>query len=301
MKSCLSSLRDQVVNDFETIIVDNGSTDQSVEFVNEHYPEVQLLELNENMGFAKATNIGIRKALMDKDVHYIVLLNNDIECDRNYLLELSKSFDNDEIGSVCPKMLNYYNRDVLDDTGNIINKKGFPYSRGQGQKDLGQYDTTELIFSACAGAAMYKKEVFDDVGYFDEDFFAYYEDVDFGFKLQLYGYKCIYNPKAVCYHKRGGTTSTNKNLYIMLIERNIVTLRIKNYPFTILFTYSVYYQLARIYRFLKYIFLVSPSYFFSAFRGYLQGIFMIPKSLIKRYRVLQNKKVDSKYIKNIMQ
>jgi len=301
LTECLESIGRQSFKDYKVIIIDNNSTDGSIDFIEINYPEANLIKLNYNSGFSKAVNIGIKYALEDSLTTHIVLLNNDIECDINFLSELISGFINDKIGTVSPKMFNYYNRVILDDTGNFIIKKGLPFSRGQGEIDIGQYDESGYIFGACAGAAIYKREVFEKVGFFDEDYFAYYEDVDFSFRLQLQGYKCIYNPRAICYHKRGGTLSNRSRKYIYLIERNLFFLRLKNYPLSILITYSLYYNLARIKRFLDYWKKESFGYSFSALKGYLTAIINFPKVLQKRKSIQKNRIVPIKYIKSILQ
>jgi GT2 family glycosyltransferase len=297
--TCLSSLGNQTFRDFKIIIVDNGSNDYSVEFINENYPEVEVIKLTKNFGFAKSVNIGIKRALEDKLTTHIVLLNNDIECDNEFLNELLCGFISPDVASVCPKMLNYYKKDVIDNTGDFVKKRGFPYMRGKGEKDTGQYDNLEFVFGTCAGASIYKREVFEKIGLFDEDYFAFLEDVDLSFKLQYQGFKCVYNPKAVCYHVRGGTIDSNKSYHIYLLERNLFALRVINYPISILIIYSIYYQLARIYRFLEYFF-ASPKLFVSAVKGFLHGLIMLPKSISKRNINFKNIIVDIGYIKSIM-
>jgi hypothetical protein len=299
LTECLRSIYNQTLQDFSSIIVDNNSTDISVSYVKTNYPATKVIELDDNYGFAKAVNIGIKYALKNYDPDYIVLLNNDVECDKNFLDELLKGFISEEIGSVSPKMLNYFHRNIIDGAGDIASKRKLPFPRGRDEKDIGQYELSGYIFGACAGAVMYKSAVFKTTGYFDEDFFAFLEDVDFSFRLQYLGYKCYYNPKAVCYHKRGATISSNRSFHAFLLERNIITLRVKNYPFSVLILFSIYYQLERLYRFLKY-FYHSPFYFLSALKGYSCGLFLIPKSFFKRINILKTRKVCTKYIISIM-
>jgi GT2 family glycosyltransferase len=292
LETCLASLYKQFFKDFSIIVIDNASSDSSVHFIKEVYPNVQVIQLESNFGFAKAVNIGIKSALNDFSTEYILLLNNDIETDENFLQELLNGFISSEIGSVACKMLNYYSRNIIDDTGNFIKPKGSPFMRGHGELDEGQYDSPEYIFGACGGAVLYKKVVFERVGYF--------EDVDFSFRLQYSGYKCYYNPKAICYHKRGGTISSYKKMHIYLLERNKIILRIQNYPFVILLKYCIYYQLSRIYNYIKLLITGSPILFFYAVKGYISGIFEIPIALKKRKTLFISKKVSSKYIKWII-
>ena len=299
LKECFESLFRQSYKDFKIFLIDNNSLDNSVAFTKRNFPDVEILSLDSNTGFAKAVNVGIKHSLEDERIEYIVLLNNDIECDENFISELIKGFKTNDTGSVASKMLNYHNRDIIDDAGDFIKKKGSPYARGHSEKDVGQYDNEEFIWGACAGAAIYKREVFEEVGFFDEDFFAYYEDVDFNFRMQLVGYKCYYNPKAVCFHKRGETFKDMTGLETMLCEKNLVALRIKNYPLNILLKWIPYFLVVRIRRYYGFIRNYSYKVFWSAVKGYLKGLTEIPKSLAKRRKIQRQMKVTPEYIESI--
>lgn len=305
LETCFDSLRNQKFNSFSEkpevriILVDNGSTDGSLEFTNKNYPEVEVIGLEKNYGFAKAVNEGIKYALKDERVKRILLLNNDIECEEYFLEEMLKGFTEDFIGSVACKMMNYYNRDVFDDAGDFIKLIGSPYARGHGEKDTGQYDKPEFIFGACAGAAMYRRKIFDVIGFLDEDFFAYYEDVDFSFRIQLAGYKCFYNPKAICYHKRGATSGYTSGWQTMLCERNLIAMRIKNYPLSLYIKLTPLFFVARLKRYYGFLRAGWYKVFFSAVSGYIKGLVRVPSSIIKRGKVQKLKKVNNKYIHSI--
>ena len=299
LETCLNSLFSQTYKDFNVILVDNNSADGSVEFVETHYKEVEIIKLNMNTGFAKAVNAGIEQAFNKINPSHILLLNNDVECPQTYIAEMMKGFIEKNIGCVACKMLNYYNRDTIDDCGDFIKRMGSPYARGHGQKDEGQFNKPEYIFGACAGAAIYKKEVFETLGLFDGDFFAYYEDIDFSLRMQLAGYKCYYNPMAVCYHKRGATTGHLAGFQTMLCEKNLIALRIKNYPLSLLIKYSPVFFLARIKRYYSFIRYNSFKVFLKALEGYLRGLSEIPKSLRKRKTIQESKKVSDDYLESI--
>ena len=300
LSGCFNTIRKQTFRDYKIILVDNASTDESVIFIEKNYPQTHIIKLNYNSGFAKAVNIGIKESLSDNDIKYILLLNNDVECHPNFIEELLKGFKTMEIGSVACKMLNFYDRKIIDDTGDFVKLKNHPFTRGQGEEDSGQYDKPEFIFGACTGAALYRREVFEKIGLFDEDFFAYYEDVDISFRMQIYGFKCYYNPKSICFHKRGATTGKEPSFYIYLLEKNIVTLRIKNYPISILIKYNIYFIIARVWRLLKYIREGSYSYFISGLKGYLKGLIDTPKSIRKRMKIQKSRKVTNDYMKRIL-
>ncbi|MCX6156981.1 MAG: glycosyltransferase family 2 protein [Ignavibacteriae bacterium] len=290
---CFRSLSEQSYSDFKVLLIDNNSSDDSVEFVKKHYPEVEAIINPENYGFAKAVNIGINRFL-DSGCEYILLLNNDIECDKNFVSEMVKGFVSDDIGSVACKMINYYNRSVIDSAGDFIKRKGSPYARGHGEPDNGQYDNPGYIFGACAGAALYKSDIFIKVGLFDEDFFAYFEDVDLDLRMQLMGYKCYYTPKAVCYHKRGATSKSRIGYETMLCEKNLLAIRIKNYPVQVYLKYQFFFAAGRIRRYYRILRYISFKTFFMAIYGYLLGLFYLPKHVLKRSYIHSNKIISNK-------
>jgi GT2 family glycosyltransferase len=301
LKLVLNSLYRQSFRDFRIIVVDNASEDGSVEYIEEKFSEAVIIRNKENYGFAKAINTGLKYSLGNSAPEYVLLLNNDIELESDFLSNGIASFGiSDEIGSVAVKMMNYYKRDYIDDTGDFIKANGgSPLARGMEEKDEGQYDKPEYIFSACAGAAFYKTEVFSETGLFDEDFFAYLEDVDLGFRLQLAGYKCYYNPEIVCYHKRGDTSGKVNGLVVGYSEKNLIALRLKNYPLSLYILYTPLFFLARCSRYFRFLFFYPKGIFSSALKGYFKGISGIPSSLHKRKIIMANKKVSSSYIRNL--
>ena len=299
LELCYNSLRNQSYKEFKIILVDNNSADDSVKYTEKNYPEVIILKLNTNTGFSFAVNEGIKSSLENPECKYVLLLNNDTECDKYFLEELLTGFKDEQTGSVACKMLNFYNRNIIDDAGDFIKKKGSPYARGFEETDTGQYDNKEFIFGACAGAAIYRRTVFDRIGYFDNDFFAYYEDVDFSFRMQLSGYKCFYNPKAVCYHKRGATSSYKSGFQTMLCEKNLIALRIKNYPVSTLIKLSPYFFMIRFVRYYRFYRDHSSELFWSALKGYFKGLYEAPKSIKKRIKIQKLKKVSTEYLESL--
>ncbi len=301
LEICFSSLEKQTYKDYNVILVDNGSTDNSVQFTKRNFTSYQIIALDKNYGFAKAINAGLEFALAENDSQYILLLNNDVELKEDFLEKGIETFEKTENASfVAVKMLNYFNRDVIDDCGDFIKANGgSPVARGIGEKDSGQYDKHEYIFGACAGAAFYKKEVFKTIGLFDEDYFAYLEDLDLSFRLQLAGYKCYYNPEIVCYHKRGVTSDRIEGMNVYYSEKNLVALRLKNYPLWVYIKYTPLFLIARIVRYYKFLTLHPPVIFYSAIKGYLRGLREVPKTIVKRRTVQKNKRVSAAYIQNL--
>jgi GT2 family glycosyltransferase len=292
LKICYESLAKQSFLDFKILLIDNDSTDESVKFTRTYFPDIEIIENKSNYGFAKAVNIGITRFLGSGNTDYILLLNNDIECDENFLLEMRNGFISEDIGSVACKMMNFYNRYKFDSAGDFVKKRGSPYARGHEQVDKGQFDKSEFIFGSCAGAALYKSEVFKKVGLFDEDFFAYFEDIDLDFRMHLMGYKCYYNPKAICYHKRGATTKSKEGYQAMLCEKNLIALRIKNYPMSVYLKYQPFFIAGRIRRYYRMLRDISFKTFLMALKGYFQGLFELQKFLMKR-KPIHNSKIMS--------
>lgn len=301
LEICFCSLDKQTYKDYNVILVDNGSSDNSVEFTKKTYPRHQIVSLDKNYGFAKAINAGLEFAITINKSQYIVLLNNDVELTEDFLAKGIETFEKvNDASFIAVKMLNYFNRDIIDDCGDFIKANGgSPFARGHGDKDTGQYDKPEFIFGACAGAAFYKKEVFNKIGLFDEDYFAYLEDLDLSFRLQIAGYKCYYNPDIVCYHKRGETSKKISGFNIRLSEKNLIALRLKNYPLWIYLKYTPLFFLARVVRYYKFIKYHPPVIFRSAVKGYLRGLLEIPKSIRKRWKIQKTKCVSTKYIESL--
>ncbi|MGD8969515.1 MAG: glycosyltransferase family 2 protein, partial [Anaerolineae bacterium] len=186
LPTCLESLRRQSFQDFEVIVADNGSTDGSLALLSRDYPEVQVLDLGENRGFAGACNAGMQAARGA----FIALLNNDTEVDPRWLAEVVAAFErHPEAGMVASKMLLFDRRDVFHTAGDFYRVDGLPGNRGVWQRDEGQYDEEEYVFGACGGSAAYRRAMLEQVGLLDEDFFFSCEDVDLAWRAQLAGWR----------------------------------------------------------------------------------------------------------------
>lgn len=226
MEPCLAALERQTCRDFTVLAVDNGSTDGSAEWLREH--DVPSVFLAENTGFSGAVNTGIRASRTP----YVILLNNDTEAEPDYVGQLLHAIEQSpRIFSVSPKMIQMYHRELMDDAGDMYSIMGWAYQRGVGQ-EIGRYDRPCHIFSACAGAAIYRREVFEEIGYFDEMHFAYLEDIDVGYRAKIAGYYNRYCPQAVVYHVGSRTSGSKYNAFkVRLAARNNVYLNYKNMPF----------------------------------------------------------------------
>ena len=192
LPDCLKSLQEQKFKKFNTIIVDNGSSDGSVEWLSGHHPEVRVVPLSSNRGFCAANNVGYRLV----KTKYVALLNNDAVAHPLWLGRLVEALEkNSEAGFAASKILNFKEPEIIDRAGDSYTRAGVGLLRGRGMS-FQDYEKQEWIFGACAAAALYDKRMIDEIGFFDEDFFLLYEDVDLSFRAQLKGYKCLYVPEA---------------------------------------------------------------------------------------------------------
>lgn len=289
LKICLPSLAKQVYQGFEVIVVDNGSTDGSVEFIKSNFPKFKIIQLTTNLGFAGAVNLGIKKSLGEN----IFLLNNDTEIDKDCLRLLYDKIKQKEISFVVPKMLNFYKRNILELAGKefVIDSVGHLFSLCAGKKDSKKYNQEGYTFLAPGGAVLFKNDVFGRIGLFDESFFLYLEDADLSLRAQLAGFKGWYNPKAVVYHKGMATSSRNMALVECLNFRNMIMIMIKNFPISLLL-----YD----FNWLKIILVHLNTIKYLASRGYLWGalkaewyILINLKGLWKKRKEIQKLKIVS--------
>ncbi len=225
---CLNSLKEQSVQDFDIIVVDNNSTDGSKEEILCNFSEVQCVQRIDNGGFSVAVNDGIRLA-KENGAEFVILLNNDTIVDRLFVEKLVKAIETEKnCFSVQAKMLSLKEPEIIDDAGDFYTVLGWAYARGKG-KSADKYNKPGKIFASCAGAAIYRSEIFDEIGFFDEAHFAYLEDIDIGYRAGLYGYYNKYEPGAIVYHAGSASSGSRYNEFkIRLAARNSVYLIYKN-------------------------------------------------------------------------
>jgi len=230
LRDSIESVWAQTETDFELIIVDNGSTDESLAIARSYVgrPGYTLIENAENTGFSHAVNQGIRAARGE----YAVLFNNDAFAEPEWLSHLIAAAEKDaRIFAVQSLMIRHYTRELADDAGDYVNILGFAAKTGDGRL-VSRYTKAKRIFSACGGAALYRKSILDEIGLFDETFFAYFEDVDISWRADNAGYKNVLCPAAKCYHICGATTGAVKYNGFKSIQsgRNSILLPWKNQP-----------------------------------------------------------------------
>ncbi|MBS6396881.1 MAG: glycosyltransferase family 2 protein [Clostridiales bacterium] len=228
LDACLRSVSRQEEVSAEIVVVDNGSSDGSREFIKEHYPECILVCLEQNYGFCRAVNEGIRRA----ESPYVILLNNDTEVCPDFSARLLEAIRADDRRFSCSaKMLQYQDRTILDNAGDFYCALGWGIARGKGKPEAG-YSVGQKIFSSCGGAAIYRRQLVEELGGFDEAHFAYLEDMDLSYRANIFGYCHWYVPEAVVYHMGSGTSGSRYNHFKVIHSAgNNVYLIYKNMPF----------------------------------------------------------------------
>ncbi len=222
---CLDSI-DRQSMEADVIVVDNASTDGSLELLRER-SGIRLIELSQNFGFCRAVNEGIAAT----KTKYLILLNNDTKAEPTFVEELYKAIDkHEDTFSVASKMLQMSDPGLIDSAGDLYCALGWAFSLGKDGK-RSRYDKESVVFSACGGASIYRKDLFEQIGYFDELHFSYLEDVDVGYRARIMGYKNRYTPKAVVYHAGSASTGSRYNPFkVRLAARNSWYVIYKNMP-----------------------------------------------------------------------
>lgn len=283
LADCLRSLASQAFSGFRIIVVDNGSEDGSVALIEREFPQVKVLRFSENTGFSIAVNEGISESTAP----WLLLLNNDMEVAVDCLENLRSAIDKyPEYQFFALKMLNFNQRDLIDGAGDAVLRGGVGYRLGTMERNNDYYSKDRDTFGVCAGAGLYKRELFEAVGVFDPDFFAYLEDVDLNMRARRSGMQCRYIAAAIVYHIGSATSGSKINsLTIRLSTRNNYYVLLKNY------------SLLMFIRFLPSIFVYQMMWAAFSFKKgmivpYLQGIFLavktFPKFVKKRESILDN-------------
>lgn len=227
LPDCLSALRQQTFRDFETIFVDNASTDDSLEYVRAHFPEVKIVALEINRGFSGGNIAGYAHASGET----IALLNNDTEAHPEWLEAIhhaSREFS--DAGSFACKMMYFNDRARIENCGFQIDSAGIAAELGRDELDGSKWQTSREVFGACGGAVAYRRSMIERVGFLDPDFFMIYEDVDLSFRAQLSGFRCVYVAKAIVYHHYRSTIKKRPALQVFYSQRNIDFVYWKNLP-----------------------------------------------------------------------
>ena len=295
LEACLEHLSSQTFRDFRVIVVDN-SLRSSFPTLLGRYENVEWLPLLSNLGTAVAFNRGIAAA---GECEFVFLLNNDAEMELECLAHLVEALEKDNSYSVAvPKLLQWSDPRYLDGVGDEILLGGGAYRVGHGELDAGQYDCPRVVFGACAAAALYRVSLFQDIGGFDEDFFAYREDVELGLRAQLKGHRCIYVPAARVHHHGSATMGRTAHSWIIrLSTRNQILAILKTYPAASLL--SLLPQLL-LFQILWLGFALQTGTLFAACIGLLDSVRFVPKMLRKRRKIQSQKVITAQCFSNLL-
>jgi GT2 family glycosyltransferase len=290
LKACLDSVVAQTMH-AHIIVVDNASVDESLQII-KSYKNVELIEHTENKGFAGGVNPGFKRAI-ELGATYVAALNNDAIVDKNWLKELVSSLEaHSELGIATSKILSGDGKH-LDSTGDYYTVWGLPYPRGRGESNLNKYDEQTEIFAASGGASLFRVTMLEEIGLFDEDFFAYYEDVDLSFRAQLAGWKVRFVPSAVVYHQIGATSGKIKGFTTYQTMKNQPLLLLKNVPRKYMYRIGWRFTVAHI---LFYLRAIQRGQFWIATKGDMKGTELLFSGFAKRNAILKTQKVSDEYI-----
>ncbi len=287
ISDCLQSLEKQTLKP-DILVVDNNSVDNSVKIIKDNHPRVELLEFSDNAGFAGGVNRGIKPSL--EQYKYIALLNNDAVADSKWLEKLVAVADEKPNAGIITGKFMRIDKKHIDSTGDFYTIWGMPYPRDRNEIDSGQRDNIEPVFGATGGASLYSTEMFKEIGIFDEDFFAYYEDVDISFRAQLAGWKVYYQPSALAYHHVGGTSSKLGDFSRYHTIKNFYFIIMKNLPWQLLIIYSPFLLLQSL-RILATTTIKNknPLIFF---RSLFKALSLLPKKLKERRQIQKTRKIS---------
>lgn len=293
--SCLKSVTEQTLSS-HIIVVDNGSVDGSIKMIQTKFPEVDLVLNKRNLGFAGGVNSGISRAI-ESDAKYVALLNNDAIADKDWLKRLVNSMEESpNVGIATCKLLTM-DKKTIDSTGDMYTIWGLPYPRGRGETDINKYDLSTHVFSASGGASIYRVKMLSSIGLFDEDFFAYYEDIDISFRAQLAGWKIIYVPRAIAYHSIGKTSGKIKGFTTYQTIKNLPWIVCKDVPLGLMYKVVPRFALA-------YTGFVASAikrgYFFIVLKGLVVSLILVPKKIAQRWKIQSKSSVSKKYILDML-
>lgn len=300
VEACLDSLRGQTYKPIEVVVVDNGSTDGSAELITTKYPEVLLVQEPTNLGFAGGVNRGIREA----GGEFVALLNNDAVAEPQWLENLVKAIGSDPkcAASTAKQIIMGSDPPRIDSAGDFYSAWGIPFPRGRGEIDTLQFDASTDVFAAAGGACLIRASVLEEIGLFDEDFFAYYEDVDFSFRARLKGYWIKFEPNARVQHEVGATSGGGASAFSRYHSmKNLWLLYLKDMPATLFWKYMFKFIAGQV---LMLGGSIRKGLLFPHLRGLGRALLMTPRMIQKRKaiqgtRVVSTTEIDALLMKRL--
>jgi GT2 family glycosyltransferase len=295
LKECIDSLLLQSIK-CSVVVVDNGSTDESDKVLESYGGKIIVLKQKKNLGFAGGVNVGIRYAL-EHNADYVALFNNDAIADKEWAKYLIKPLEEDKkIVISTPKILKI-NSNIIDTIGTCYTIFGAPFTRGRNEEDSGQYDNADFVFGGSGCSSMYRASLFNEIGLFDEDFFAYLEEDDVNFRTHLAGYKVITTPKSVVHHHLGATSSRSTGFTTYSRAKNFWYLYTKNMPYPLFYKYLL---LAIGWYFLMLFKHSAKGNFMPFIKGFLRSLSNTRNTLRKRKLIQKSRKCSSADIDKIL-
>lgn len=294
LRACLDSIIAQSLTP-HIIVVDNGSVDNSVDIIQTEYPTVELIRHSTNKGYAGGVNPGFRRAIERGD-NYVAPFNNDAIADKDWLKHLAATLEEKPAYGVATCKILSSDGKHLDSTGDYYTVWGLPYPRGRGETDINAYDDQTEIFAGSGGASLYRVAMLKEVGLLDEDFFAYYEDVDLSFRAQLYGWKVTFVPQSKVYHEMSVTGSRVKGFFTLQTVKNLPWLLWKNVPAGQLWHILPRFMLAHA-LFISRAFQRGNGWY--AVKALAIALWLLPKKLLERRRIQRARKqhhVSNEYV-----
>jgi GT2 family glycosyltransferase len=287
---CLEALFRQTYGAYEVIVVDNGSSDGSVQFVRECFPAAKVIELLANHGFTGGNLEGLKQARGS----FIALVNNDAVVDERWLEELVRPMLHDERVGLCASKILVSGTTQINSAGDGLTTAGVGFHRGLG-KDPSWFTQPERVFGSCAAAALYRRTMFEDIGFFDEDFFLYDEDLDLNFRALLAGWRCVYVPTAVAYHRENATAGRLSDLHVYYHSRNLEFVWVKNMPARLMLRFAHHKVIQEVGSFCY--LCLRHGKWRPFFRAKRDAVRLLPVMLAKRKTIQRRKRVSDQEVR----
>jgi GT2 family glycosyltransferase len=293
LESCLSSLAALSNVMCEIILVDNASTDSSVSLARAKFPEVTIIRLDKNEGFAGGNARGVKAS----SAEYIALVNNDARVNPDWLARLIDPMVRDVRVGICASKLIFTENEKLNSAGDGVTTAAVGFNRGLGQSQH-SYSDREFVFGACGAAVLYRRRMLEEIGFLDEDFFLYDEDTDLNFRAQLAGWKCVYVPTAVAYHKANATAGRLSDTHVYYHSRNLEFVWIKNMPLGLMLRFLLH-KIFQEFGSFCYLCLRHGKWR-AYFRAKRDALKMLPKMWTKRQVIQARRRVSNSYVRSLM-
>jgi GT2 family glycosyltransferase len=303
LEECLTSLASQSYRDFVTLVIDDGSTDNSLNYLKEKWPQIEILALAQNLGFAKAVNLGICHALEKYHPAYIAILNNDTKADPNWLKNLVGAIESEEdLVAVASNMLYYDHPEIINSQGGKFTLGGYGLDINFNKKQSEITTPPKYVLASCWGATLIKSRALQTVGLLDENYYSYFEDLDWGYRANLLGYKIIFEPQAIVYHKGSATWGKYPFKKSYLCRKNSIYTILKNYELKnifkalplIFFDYFVLYPIGQLIK-QRFKFLIIPI------QAWWWNLKNLSKTLETRKKIQLARKISDKEIFKLSQ